>query len=67
MNSHPTPPSKKPPRAEPRQPDRPGRGDDVQSDASDDPASPAHRDEESAARQKRQSDDALENVREGYG
>ena len=67
MNLHPTPPSKKPLRAEPLQPDRPGRGDDVQSDAPDDPASPAHREEESAARQKRQSDDALENVREGYG
>ena len=63
-------PSRKPPRAEPLQPDRPGRGDDVQSggDPDDARATPTgtDRDEDSVARQKQQSDAALENVREGY-
>ncbi len=63
-------PSRKPPRAEPLQPDLPGRGDDVQSgDDADDALAPpteTNRAEESVARQKQQSHDALENVREGY-
>jgi len=64
------PPSRKPPRAEPLQPDRPGRGDDIPSGGdSDDALSPptdTDRAEESVDRQKQQSDAALENVREGY-
>jgi len=62
--------SRKPPRAKPLQPDRPGRGDDVQSDGDSDdalaPPTDTDRAEESVARQKQQSDAALENVREGY-
>ena len=65
-----TPPSRKPPRAEPVQPDRPGRGDDVLSNGDPDdalaPPIDTDRAEESVARQKQQSDAALENVREGY-
>ena len=53
-------PSSKPPRAEPLQPDRPGRGDDVQSDGDSDdalaPPTDTDRAEESVARQKQQSD-----------
>jgi hypothetical protein len=57
-------PSKRPPRAEPIQPDRPGRGD--KELPADDAASSGNEGAESVERQRRQSDDALKNVREGY-
>ena len=52
-----------PPRAEPLQPDRPGRGtkrEDSQADA-------GRRAEDEAKRQAEQAQTALDNVREGYG
>lgn len=56
---HPVPGRKQPRRAEPLQPDLPGRGAGVESDD--------HPGESSAAeQQKKQSEDALANVREGY-
>ena len=59
------PPGHKPPRAQPIQPDKPGSGDGVISPP--DEASRADQTtRETARRQKRQSDDALDNVREGY-
>ena len=54
---------RKPPRAEPLQPDRPTRGDAVE------PAEPAQGgddDEEARRRRHEQTDAALDNVREGY-
>ena len=54
----PAPGKKTPPRAEPLQPDRPGRGDDIE------PGGEPH--DDAAERQKSRSEDALENVREGY-
>jgi hypothetical protein len=53
---------RKPPRAQPLQPDRPGRGDAQQTEAGD------AADAEAAAKRERraQSDTALSNVREGY-
>jgi hypothetical protein len=53
---------KTPPRAEPLQPDRPGSGDDQQAVQDESEA----RSKDSTAQQKRQSDTALHNVREGY-
>lgn len=57
MTSTPTP---RPRRAEPLQPDRPGRGDTTV------PAEPSPPPDDSAKRQKQQSEDALDNTREGY-
>jgi hypothetical protein len=54
-------PHRKPPRAEPLQPDRPGRGS-KQEDSDKAGRSPGD-----AEKLKQQSEDALENVREGYG
>lgn len=62
------PPSQKPRRAEPLQPDRPGRGGDKmpreQADATAEQE--RQREAESAKRLKQQSEDALSNTREGY-
>ncbi len=55
---------KRPTRAEPLQPDRPGSGDDQL-----DPADPAAQHDEisrSAKQQKEQTDAAIKNVSEGY-
>lgn len=63
MNHHDDPTHRSPPRAEPIQPDRPGRGTDKQR--GDGPAptgNPKHAEE-----LKRQSENAVENAREGYG
>ena len=57
-------PSKHPPRAEPLQPDRPGRGD--KELPPDDTGTSGNEGAESVERQRRQSDEALENVRKGY-
>ena len=54
-------PSRKPPRAEPVQPDRPTRGQDVEQ-----PEPPEHDKTESRERRHEQTDAALDNVREGY-
>jgi hypothetical protein len=65
MNQDQTPSARKPPRAEPLQPDKPGSGDELTRAPGDaPPEGDATRD--SARRQKQQSDDALDNVREGY-
>jgi hypothetical protein len=63
MNDHDDPTHRSPPRAEPLQPDRPGRGTDKQKP----PSATGHGSSESAEKLKRQSEDAVENVREGYG
>lgn len=60
----PAPGRREPPRAEPIQPDLPGRGTDVESDkdrpdTADEPA-------DATKQRESQSDNALENVREGY-
>jgi hypothetical protein len=69
MATHDDPRHRSPPRAEPLQPDRPGRGSDRQTP--DDGQPPAKGEpggtEDGARKQKQQSEDALENVREGYG
>jgi len=59
--NHDDPKHRTPPRAEPLQPDRPGRGSDKEE-----PAQPARRDDH-VDKAKEQTDTALENVREGYG
>lgn len=48
-----------PARAEPLQPDRPGKGDK----RAESPPAPSH---DAAEQQRRQSEQALDNVREGY-
>lgn len=58
-DSQPVPRRKQPRRAEPLQPDLPGRGSEVESDHS--PADPP-----TADKQKEQSETALDNVRKGY-
>lgn len=67
--NHDDPTHRSPPRAEPLQPDRPGRGTDKQS--RDDGSPPARGQQgdspERAGKLKKQSDVAVENVREGYG
>lgn len=67
--NHDDPRHRSPPRAEPLQPDRPGQGTDKQTDGSG--AAPAKGQQaplgESAEKLKRQSEVAVENVREGYG
>jgi hypothetical protein len=61
--NHDDPTHRSPPRAEPIQPDRPGRGADKQTDRK-----PAENDGRSHAEKlKEQSENALENTREGYG
>lgn len=52
--------NKKPPRAEPLQPDRPGRGNDT------DPASADRVDEESIEKERERNETAHENTRKGY-
>jgi hypothetical protein len=59
------PSARKPPRAEPLQPDKPGSGDEL-TRAPDDAAQQGDVTRDSTRRQKQQSDDALDNVREGY-
>jgi hypothetical protein len=59
------PPGHKPPRAKPIQPDRPGGSDDIAAPP-DDASRADETIRESVRRQKRQSDAALDNVREGY-
>lgn len=53
----------RPRRAGPLHPDRPGQGDERLKTESD----PAQTPEESARKKSRQSKDALDNVRDGYG
>lgn len=69
MATHDDPQHRSPPRAEPLQPDRPGRGTDRQT--ADNGLPPAKGEqggtESGASKQKQQVKDALENVREGYG
>ena len=60
-----TPPGHKPPRAKPIQPDKPASGDGV-TNLPDDAPSADETTRDSTRRQKRQSDAALDNVREGY-
>ena len=68
----PQPGKSRPPRAEPLQPDHPGRGDaaEAETDAGGTsvPDAPFADDEssDSAHRQRDRSDAALKNVREGY-
>lgn len=61
---HDDPTHRTPPRAEPIQPDRPGRGSDRQGQDE-----PGTRDgtAEGAEQRRKRSEDALDNVREGYG
>lgn len=54
----PVPGRRVPRRAEPLQPDRPAQGNDAES--------PADGSDATAGKQKRQSDEALKNVSEGY-
>lgn len=66
-----TGPANKPRRAEPLQPDRPGRGDETEpsTDGTADgggSGDDATRAESRAAEQQEQLDTALENVRKGY-
>lgn len=66
--NHNDPNHRQPPRAEPLQPDRPGRGDDKDESATRAPEA-SHQGETPAKAQKlkEQSDTAVENAREGYG
>lgn len=67
--THDDPRHRSPPRAEPLQPDRPGRGSENQKPERGD--APAKGEQapsaDSAEKLKKQSEVALENVREGYG
>lgn len=69
MSTDDIPGQRKPPRAEPIQPDRPGRGVGSEDDSASKGGNghDVGTDSDSAQRQKKQSDDALDNVREGYG
>jgi len=60
-----TPAARKPPRAEPLQPDKPGSGNE-QTRAPGDAPQQGEATRNSARRQKQQSDAALDNVRKGY-
>ncbi|MBW8846252.1 MAG: hypothetical protein JF607_14910 [Burkholderiales bacterium] len=66
---HDDPRHRSPPRAEPLQPDRPGRGAQKQVERSSAaPAKGQQGDVSGGARKlKQQTDDAVENAREGYG
>ncbi|MDP9043919.1 MAG: hypothetical protein M3O01_03845 [Pseudomonadota bacterium] len=55
---------KRPARAEPLQPDRPGSGDDSETATPDEPSGGAE--QRAAADAKKQADAALKNVSEGY-
>jgi hypothetical protein len=59
--NHDDPQHRSPPRAEPLQPDRPGRGADKQE------PKPAGQPGGNADKLKQQVDAAVENAREGYG
>lgn len=66
--NHDDPRHRSPPRAEPLQPDRPGRGSDRQADDGRPPAPGQQGDRpERAEKLKEQSETAVENTREGYG
>ncbi len=66
--NHDDPRHRSPPRAEPLQPDLPGKGDDKQLGRGTPPAKGQQADiTESAERLKQQSEDAVANAREGYG
>lgn len=54
-----TPGAKRPPRAEPLQPDLPGSGDEKEE-------TPAEGNAAADERQRRQSTDALDNISKGY-
>jgi hypothetical protein len=63
----PTPGKRTPPRAEPLQPDKPGSGTATDNEKQDGGAArQTSSDSDSVAKQKKQSDAALDNVREGY-
>jgi hypothetical protein len=66
--NHDDPSHRSPPRAEPLQPDRPDRGTKKQSEDSGSPQrdEPQQDPNVGADKLKKQSEDALENVREGY-
>ena len=61
---HDDPTLRKPPRAQPQQPDRPGRGTQRQEV---DNSPPAGESGDKAEKLRRQEEVAVENVREGYG
>lgn len=65
---HDDPSHRRPPRAQPLQPDRPGRGNQKQDphDAADAPRHDGGT-ADGAERRKEQSETAVENTREGYG
>ena len=67
--NHDDPRHRSPPRAEPLQPDKPGQGSDKDGDNSG--AAPAKGQQggthEGADKLRTQSEDALDNIREGYG
>ena len=66
--NHDDPTHRSPPRAEPLQPDRPGRGSDKQPGEGHAPPKGQPGDSpQRAEKLKQQSDVAVENVREGYG
>lgn len=67
--SHDDPRHRSPPRAEPLQPDRPGRGGEKESSGSGEAPAKGQQSDltPGAEKLKQQSEDAVENVREGYG
>ena len=67
--NHDDPSHRSPPRAEPLQPDRPGRGTDKEGKHSGMPPAKGEQADvaDSARKLKEQVDDAVDNVREGYG
>lgn len=68
-NAHDDPRHRSPPRAEPLQPDRPGRGTDTQEGGTGEAPAKGQQGgtSQGADRLKRQVDDAVDNAREGYG
>ncbi|SHM53743.1 hypothetical protein [Rhizobacter sp. OV335] len=64
-NDRTTSAGRKPPRAEPLQPDKPGAGDEL-TRAPEEAPQRGEATRDSARRQKQQSDTALDNVRKGY-
>jgi hypothetical protein len=62
---HGTPGVRRPPRAEPLQPDRPGRGDDRQP-AGDNAGDASADSQEHLEKMRRQSDQAIDNTSTGY-
>jgi hypothetical protein len=67
--NHDDPRHRSPPRAEPLQPDHPGKGDDKEEKGSGDAPAKGEQVQSpgEAEKLKKQSEDALSNVREGYG